>query len=128
MRFMCRRRLTLTPPSPRLRAAAAAAEDEAAREAGEAAASELRASPKPLEVLYNDYAIPAQVRGSFTVGCCTLRAVRAYVRPACIRVAPVRGRYPTALSLRAPPCLLANNHVQCAPRPSSHACRPGGCA
>ncbi|PSC67210.1 nuclear pore complex NUP155 [Micractinium conductrix] len=43
-----------------LAAAAAAAEDEAAREAGEAAASELRASPKPLEVLYNDYAIPAQ--------------------------------------------------------------------
>ena len=49
----------LVPSSPSL--AAAAATDEASKEEAEAAASELRAAPKPLEALYNDYAIPSQV-------------------------------------------------------------------
>lgn len=39
---------------------ASAAQDEAAREEAEGAVSELRAAPKPLEVLYNDFAIPSQ--------------------------------------------------------------------
>ncbi|KAL4426022.1 hypothetical protein ABPG75_010038 [Micractinium tetrahymenae] len=43
-----------------LAAAAAATPDEAAREEAEGAVSELRAAPKPLEVLYNDFAIPSQ--------------------------------------------------------------------
>ncbi|KAL4425159.1 hypothetical protein ABPG77_008264 [Micractinium sp. CCAP 211/92] len=43
-----------------LAAAASAAQDEAAREEAEGAVSELRAAPKPLEVLYNDFAIPSQ--------------------------------------------------------------------
>ncbi|PRW05942.1 nuclear pore complex Nup155 isoform B [Chlorella sorokiniana] len=43
-------------------AAAVAAEPEGsgAREDAEAAVAELRAAPKPLEVLYNDYAVPSQ--------------------------------------------------------------------
>ena len=52
----------LFPASPNMHLlAAAAAPDEASREEAEAAANELRAAPKPLEALYNDYAIPSQV-------------------------------------------------------------------
>ncbi|KAI3427442.1 hypothetical protein D9Q98_010357 [Chlorella vulgaris] len=43
-----------------LAAAAAKAPSDAAREEGQAAVSELRAAPKALESLYNDYAIPSQ--------------------------------------------------------------------
>lgn len=59
--FACSPSLPLpsSPSCPSL--AAAAAPDEASREEAEAAASELRAAPKPLEALYNDYAIPSQV-------------------------------------------------------------------
>ncbi len=42
--------------------AADTSQDEAEREAAEAEAAELQAGPKPLEVLYNDYAIPSKVR------------------------------------------------------------------
>ncbi|EFN51092.1 hypothetical protein CHLNCDRAFT_141404 [Chlorella variabilis] len=43
-----------------LAAAARSAPDEVAREEAEAAVSELQAVPKPLEALYNDFAIPSQ--------------------------------------------------------------------
>lgn len=48
-------------PSPPVFTAAAEPEGSGAREDAEAAVTELRAAPKPLEVLYNDFAVPSQV-------------------------------------------------------------------
>lgn len=72
-----RRRLPLAlPPYP----AAAAEPDPAAREEGEAAAAELRAAPKPLEALYNDFAVPSRVSFACALGtliaACSSRAVQ----------------------------------------------------
>ena len=51
-----------------LPAAAGEPEGSGAREDAEAAVAELRAAPKPLEVLYNDFAVPSQVCGELIGG------------------------------------------------------------